>query len=603
MEKFIDWVNKIQSDEILATPQVKQVTNLRQDFINNKIDEGLEQEKQNNLTQAIICYVEVLNIDFNCALAHEALARVFTKQGKFEDAKFHFDRAAELNSGAIANKNSNSDITNEKPIENQSFSLNENISSFEGQIDEKSEYIFTNTVSSLAYRTDLAQQQSDRVNQIVKHNDDKDIALSNVNHLWIDIDKELETRKSWQNRNEKAGTVLLEQALLFYEDKQWSSAIASCQKVLEKYGESAQAHKIWGNCLQQQGLSGEAIEHYALAIEIDPNLVEVYVNLGTIFIKRNNWNKALDYYTQAVNIDPYCAGVHRNLARLWSQLNNLDKAEEHLFQAINLEPRILSAEQHLELATELIEEGKEAMAISCCCHAIKLKPEFRSAYIQLINILETSQKWPEAIPYYQQLSKLTDEIAWKKNRSSARVNNLLSSIAKKGSTASFDAKSSLKQNQIRPGVSLQLPTSTQTLINSRSKNSQQTPLEADSVEALLLTGNKFALEQQWQEAIYCYQKAIEQKPDNAIAYHNLAKIYREINDTEAFITCTYRFFVLKPRSVSVKNHFVLGNLLLDRSKIAEATVCFRQALEIEPEFTQARDKLREISAIYRHRDS
>ena len=579
MQNFISWLaHYLQSDEILATSDEEEAISIR-DFVDQKINEGLEQEARNNLTQAIICYLEVLNVDLSCDRAHEALARVFTKQGKLSEAQFHLEQAVELKLEQTLG--SNLDLSDEKLVKKPDLSLGEDISLSKQQID-------------LPSKTEL-EEQPHQATQIVKQSN-KNIILADADYLSIALNSE-RAREKDRSDLEKVVRVLLEQALLFYEDRQWSRAIATCRKVLEKDANSAEAHKIWGNCLEQQNQSTEAIEHYALALELDPDLVEVYVNIGTIFAKRSKWDKALDYYTQALKIDPRCAGVHRNLARLWSQLNNSDKAEEHLFKAINLEPKIFSAEQYLELAQELMNEGKEAMAISCCCHAIRLEPKFHEAYMQLMDIIEKSDS--QTIPYYQQLLKLKDEVVREKIRASNRIDNLLTSNGTKGSTASRD--NNLGANPIQTLALSRSPTSTQAVISSesiKSKKSQQT--RADSVEALLLAGNKYALKQQWKKAIYCFARAIKQKPDCAIAYHQLADIYRQINDTEAFITCIYRFCVLKPGSVSAKNHFDLGNLLLERDKIAEATVCFRKALELEPKFTQAQDKLREITARDEH---
>lgn len=595
MRKFISWLTKsFLSNEF---PDEQREISKKNDFLYAKILEGRELKKENKFTQAIICYLEVLNIDFNCYEAHKNLAEIYTQQGKSQQAKFHIERAIDLENKSVNNNNLSldSDFTDKMDVK-LSFPtpIKDTVLSKKYDID-KSNKLYSNystsTVFSLS-ESKVLEKETFKTSQIAEQSHEKTIFLPDENYLL--------SKKYLQARNEKTGKILLEQALLFYEDRQWTKAIAVCQKVLQKSPSLAEAHKIWGNCLQQQGKTSESIERYAKALEVNPDFFEAYTNMGSIFAKRGQKNKALDYYTQALHINPRSAAVHRNLARLWEELNDFDKAEEHLFHAIDLEPETLSAEQHLQLAEELIKEGKKARAISCCHHAIELEPKFQEAYTQLIDILEASERWRETSQYYRQLLKLKDEVIKGKIEPSKRIQKLLSSSREKRSpVGSKNSSTSLVSDKSKSSVLLQLPQSSQ--VSSKSRSSKIQSIKADSVEAKLKIGDKYALEKHWKEAIYCYKQVIEQKPNCAVAYYKLADVYRQTNDTESFVICTYRFYVLKPESATAKNHFVLGNLLINRNKIIEAAVCFRKALELEPTFTQAQDKLDEITAIYQQR--
>jgi tetratricopeptide (TPR) repeat protein len=55
----------------------------------------------------------------------------------------------------------------------------------------------------------------------------------------------------------------------------------------------AEAYKIWGNALQRMGKTGEAMTCYAKAVEIKPNLAEVYGGIADIYAQQSKWQQAI----------------------------------------------------------------------------------------------------------------------------------------------------------------------------------------------------------------------------------------------------------------------------------------------------------------------
>ena len=74
--------------------------------------------------------------------------------------------------------------------------------------------------------------------------------------------------------------------------------------------------------------------------------------------------------------------------------------------------------------------------------------------------------------------------------------------------------------------------------------------KSDFAEAHHLLGSVFKDQGRLDEAIACYRRALELKPDLAHAYNNLA-------------------------------------LLSDQEKLDEAVACYRRALELKPDFAEA----------------
>ncbi len=183
------------------------------------------------------------------------------------------------------------------------------------------------------------------------------------------------------------GNVHLEQALSYFEAKQWFKAIAACQRALTISADVAEAHKIWGDCLQRLGKTSEAIGQYAQALELNPDMAEVYLNMGSLFAKQKKWNQAINHFQQALNINPRIAVVYHHLANIYHQLGEYESTTDMLYRAYELEPDSVSAQQYFVLGNMLLEQDKVIEAITCYRRAVQLKRGFYEAYEKLNDAL------------------------------------------------------------------------------------------------------------------------------------------------------------------------------------------------------------------------
>ena len=469
---------------------------------------------------------------------------------------------------------------------------------------EKDNNLKSNNLSNLAYG--INSEKNHVTNKGLREIREAGVLLPNRQDLYL--------KKYLTQPKLRVAKAYLAQASSFFESGNYLKAIAACRKALEIHPDLAEAHKVWGNCLQKKGLIAEALGQYAKALEIDPDLAEVYSNMGSLFAKQKNWNQAINYFQQALNINPRMASTHRNLARIWENLNNKERAEEHLFQAIYLEPNALTPEQYLQLAKEFYVRGKQQRAITCYSYAIKLKPDFQKAYVKLIDILEASDQWKEAGQYYRKLLVLRDKDIIGRAETSQnnnRINRLLAPATQKN----VHNKNTVQIKDISPARNtsplLQLsPASSKNQRNGRKielniADNQEESLvnkqQADSIEIKLQLGNLYAEKKQWRQAIDSYRQVIELEPNSTLAYRRLAQIYRQLGKQELFADMLYEIFRLKPESVSAQKHFVLGNLLLTQNKAVQAKACYKKAVYLNPEFTEAHQKLNQLAN--RHQQS
>ena len=91
------------------------------------------------------------------------------------------------------------------------------------------------------------------------------------------------------------------------------------------------------------------------------------------------------------------------------------------------------------------------------------------------------------------------------------------------------------------------------------------------------------------EAIACYRRALELKPDYAEAHNNLGTTLQAQGKLAEAIACYRRALELKPDYAEAHNN--LGTALQAQGKLDEAIACYRRALELKPDFAEAHNNL------------
>ena len=92
-----------------------------------------------------------------------------------------------------------------------------------------------------------------------------------------------------------------------------------------------------------------------------------------------------------------------------------------------------------------------------------------------------------------------------------------------------------------------------------------------------------------EEAIACYRRALELKPDYAKAHNNLGNALKDQGKLDEAVACYRRALELKPDYAEAHNN--LGNALKDQGKLEEAVACYRRALELKPDYAEAHSNL------------
>ena len=394
-----------------------------------------------------------------------------------------------------------------------------------------------------------------------------------------------------------AAEVYIAQALLYFEQNQLSESIAACKEALRLYPKMGVAYKIWGNCLQRQGKSAEAIGIYAKALEERADMAEIYCNLGSIYAKQKKWQSAIEHYQKSIIINPKIATPYRNLARVWDELKEYDKSADCFFKAINLQPNLLSPKNHFNLANNLLAEGNCTQAIACYQSCIELEPKFLNAYARLADALEEDGQQEKALLYYKKLAQLQTEtdLPSTQSKSSQQISSLLRPSAN-GAIAPIAQKQLKRLPSVQPKQIFQLQPAKLTLAEEIERYRQAASVQPNSAEIQYKLGNLYLENKQNQEAIACYALSTKLAPQEIKYYITLGRALEQLGDRNRANLAYYQGFSVQPQKVSAKNHYLLGDKLLQQNEGQLAIACYRRAISIKPEAIEAYWRLGEIAA-------
>ena len=273
---------------------------------------------------------------------------------------------------------------------------------------------------------------------------------------------------------------------------------------------------------------------YQRALELNPNLVGAYQNLGEAMKRQGKLEEALVYYQKAIGLTNQAADV----SDLFSKKNgvfdcyksaevlDLSRAQNKLQDSDKLLDSLTSedAEALIVLAGHYYNKGKLSEAIAQCQRAISLQPQAVGAYQILGEALQVSGKLEEAKRCY------------------------------------------FKVLEIQPNFA----------------------------EVWASLGNVFAQQQRWQDAINSYQKAVSLQPQSAEFYRKLANVFERIGVLEQAAICSYKAVNLEPRGATAEQCLILGNTLLGQEKVDEAVACYRLAIQLNPKLSPAYHNIGEI---------
>ncbi len=195
-------------------------------------------------------------------------------------------------------------------------------------------------------------------------------------------------------------------------------------------------------------------------------------------------------------------------------------------------------------------QGQTSPAIASLQEALRLRPDFVEAHINLGNVFAGMQRWPEAIPHYRQALRLKpDHVDAHTNLGAAQQGQGELQLA----VASYRRALRLNPRHVQAHVNL--------------------------ADALLAMGRA-------QDALASCQTALRLQNDFPSALMNKGRALSKLGRTEEALDCLRRALRIQPDYLAAQIN--LGNLLFGERRYAEAQSAYEAAVRAHPDSSLAR---------------
>ena len=160
-----------------------------------------------------------------------------------------------------------------------------------------------------------------------------------------------------------------------------------------------------GKRLQDQGQLQEALQEYQLALQTNPRMLEVHVNLITVYGALGDLEEAQKHYRTSLEIDPNKPWAYYNYGMVLISQKQFKEAEREFRHSLEMDP---SADAYVNLGYTLESQGRLDEAEASYRRALAAQPDHREAHFNLARVLERRGKFQEAISQLQEILSTED---------------------------------------------------------------------------------------------------------------------------------------------------------------------------------------------------
>ena len=114
-------------------------------------------------------------------------------------------------------------------------------------------------------------------------------------------------------------------------------------------------------------------------------------------------------------------------------------------------------------------------------------------------------------------------------------------------------------------------------------------IKPDFSEVYNNMGTAFQGQGKSTDAVSCYKKALEIKPDYVSAYYNLGNAFQEQGEFNEAISYYQKTLELRPDYAEAYNN--IGAMFQEQGKLSEAISCYQKALGLKPDYAEAYNNL------------
>ncbi|MCS6873310.1 MAG: tetratricopeptide repeat protein [Pyrinomonadaceae bacterium] len=218
----------------------------------------------------------------------------------------------------------------------------------------------------------------------------------------------------------------------FLDSKRLDRAEYFYKEAIKYDANNAAAYAGLGEVYEELERRDEALKNYEKALSINPQLEDLYLTVGILYLEKGDLAKADEYISKAavksetaetkylkgvvyyrldkyqealatlndaVRLDPNNAEAYYYLGETYDRLNREQEALDSYRQATRLNPNFFEA--WFDMGVILYNRNRYEDAIEAYKKAIQLRPDYGEAYLNLANALRKTKKYQEAVSYYE----------------------------------------------------------------------------------------------------------------------------------------------------------------------------------------------------------
>lgn len=288
------------------------------------------------------------------------------------------------------------------------------------------------------------------------------------------------------------------------------------------------------SCKSAITLNPDNVQAYSNLTRVEPNNVEIWLDLGEMLLSLDHWEEAILIYKKAIKIHPKEASIHYQLAKIFEKHDCFEEAITYYQMVLELEPSLISDDDSFAKASAKLRQ-------------LTKFPASEEFFLKTTNHLNDADFVQAAFTSY-----------------------LKRSLGEQGIAEYLKLTNSLSRLQILESIkdSTEFQLCWQFFLSPSSLN-----------KVYWKTGSFFAQKSLWDKAIEFYHKALTIQPDIAIAYSRLVQDFdrdAEIYDQQTLRAQFFNLILNYPTSSEL--YMSLGKLLAGQSRFGEAIEIYQTIL-------------------------
>ena len=210
---------------------------------------------------------------------------------------------------------------------------------------------------------------------IAKHRDDASIRMVRASALRR-LERSAEALEEFQQvvrLDSRNASAYLNLGNLLHQFDRKREAVEAYRQAIRHDRNLLSAHYNLAAVLYELGMDDEALRAYDVALApvekdlaagkaVDPATSQAFLTLGAIHARKQNWPRALEAYAKAVRLRPDLAAAHYNAATIQYRLGREDEAYTSFSRVVELDPALPLAHYHLGLIE--LKRGNDDQALT-----------------------------------------------------------------------------------------------------------------------------------------------------------------------------------------------------------------------------------------------